>query len=57
MKFWEQFSSYKERGQWVELQFMANAARRRFLVSKPWGETRAYDVGIEHGQNFSSRAG
>lgn len=52
MHFWEQFTSYKERGQWVELQFMANAARRRFLVSKPWGETRAYDVGIEHGENF-----
>jgi hypothetical protein len=52
MKYWERFSSHKERGQWVELQFMAQAARRRFAVNKPWGETRPYDIGIEHGQNF-----
>ena len=31
---------------------MCEAAKRRFAVSKPWGDTRAYDVGIEHGQNF-----
>ncbi len=52
MEFWQCFSSYKERGEWVELQFMAQAARRRFAVSKPWGDTRSYDVGIEHGENF-----
>ena len=49
---WERFSNFKQRGEWVELQFMAQAARRRFAVSKPWGDTRAYDVGIEHGLNF-----
>jgi hypothetical protein len=52
MKFWEKFRSFKQRGEWVELQFMAEAARRRFAVCKPWGETRSYDVGIEHGPNF-----
>jgi hypothetical protein len=52
MKYWERFTSSKERGEWVELQFMAQAAQRRFAVSKPWGDTRAYDVGIEHEQNF-----
>jgi hypothetical protein len=52
MKYWERFTSFKERGEWVELQFMAQAAKRRFAVSKPWGDTRAYDVGIEHEQNF-----
>jgi PD-(D/E)XK endonuclease len=52
MKYWERFTSFKERGEWVELQFMAQAAQRRFAVSKPWGDTRAYDVGIEHEQNF-----
>ena len=52
MKFWERFTSYKQRGEWVELQFMAQAARRRFAVSKPWGDTRSYDVGIEHRENF-----
>ncbi|HEY3975586.1 MAG TPA: group I intron-associated PD-(D/E)XK endonuclease [Candidatus Sulfotelmatobacter sp.] len=52
MKYWERFTSYKQRGEWVELQFMAQAAKRLFDVSKPWGDTRAYDVGIEHAQNF-----
>ena len=31
---------------------MAKAALRRFIVSKPWGDVQAYNVGIEHGQNF-----
>jgi hypothetical protein len=52
MKYWQRFTSFKERGEWVELKFMTEAAQRRFAVSKPWGDTRAYDVGIEHGQNF-----
>jgi hypothetical protein len=52
MEFWECFANYKERGEWVELQFMAQAARRCFAVSKPWGDVRSYDVGIEHGENF-----
>ena len=52
MKYWEQFRSYKERGEWVELQFMAQAAKRQFAVCKPWGETHYYDIGIEHGPNF-----
>jgi hypothetical protein len=42
----------KKPPEWVELQFMAAAAQRRFAVSKPWGDIRAYDVGIEHGENF-----
>lgn len=49
---WGGFKTYKQRGEWVELQFMAEAAKHRFAVSKPWGDTQAYDVGIEHGQNF-----
>jgi hypothetical protein len=52
MKYWQRFSTYKQRGEWVELKFMTEAAQRRFGVSKPWGDTRAYDVGVEHGQNF-----
>lgn len=48
---WDRFSNFKQRGEWVELQFMALAARRRFAISKPWG-IQAYDVGIEHGPNF-----
>jgi hypothetical protein len=49
---WERFTSFKQRGEWVELQFMAEAARRRLAVSKPWGETQAYDVGIEHRESY-----
>jgi hypothetical protein len=49
---WDRFSNFKQRGEWVELQFMARAARLRFAVSKPWGDTQAYDVGIEHAANF-----
>ncbi len=52
MKYWERFTSFKKRGEWVELQFMAAAAQHRFAVIKPWGDTLAYDVGIEYGQNF-----
>ena len=52
MEDWQRFKTGKERGEWAELQFMAGAARRQFRVCKPWGETAAYDVGIEHGQNF-----
>lgn len=52
MKYWEQFSSFKQRGEWVELQFMAQAAQRCFAVGKPWGDTQAYDVGIENGVNY-----
>jgi len=52
MRYWERFKSFKERGEWVELQFMAEAARRRFAVCKPWGDTRAFDVGIECHPNF-----
>lgn len=49
--FWEKFRTLKQRGEWVELQFMALAARHCFAVSKPWGDTQAYDVGIEYEAN------
>jgi hypothetical protein len=52
MKNWEKFKSYKQRGEWTELQFMAEASLHGFAVCKPYGETRSYDVGIEHGPNF-----
>jgi hypothetical protein len=43
------FRTFKERGEWVELQFMARAVWNGFKVSKPWGDSSAYDVGIESG--------
>lgn len=47
LQYWEKFKTYKERGEWVELLFMA-AALHGFHVLKPWGEWLEYDVGIEH---------
>ena len=42
------FKTFKERGEWVELQFMAAAALRGFRVLKPWGDSLQYDIGIDH---------
>jgi hypothetical protein len=46
------FKTFKERGEWVELQFMAGALRHGFKVSKPWGDSSSYDVGVEHGRRY-----
>jgi len=46
------FRNFKERGEWVESCFMTEALGRGFKVSKPWGESTAYDIGVEHGPNF-----
>jgi hypothetical protein len=42
------FNTFKERGEWVELLFMAWAVSKGLKVSKPWGDSAPYDVGIEH---------
>ncbi len=42
------FRTFKERGEWVELMFMA-AASHGYRVLKPWGDSLEYDVAIEHG--------
>ena len=44
-------SDPKERGEWVELLFMATAARYGLKVSKPHGDAR-YDVIIEGGEKL-----
>ncbi len=46
------FKTFKERGEWVELRFMAQAVEHGLKVSKPRGESTAYDIGVEHGPNF-----
>ena len=46
------FRTFKERGEWVELQFMARAVGDGFKVSKPWGDSSAYDVGVECGERI-----
>ena len=48
----EVFKTYKQRGAWVELLFMTRAAKRGFVVSKPWGDSAQYDVGIEEGGRY-----
>ena len=44
--------NHKLRGEWAELQFMARATGMGFGISKPWGESRRYDVGVEHGGRY-----
>jgi hypothetical protein len=44
---WQKFKSYKQRGEWVELLFMAAAALHGYHVLKPNGDNLPYDVGIE----------
>ncbi len=51
MQDWDNFKTFKERGEWVELLFMAAAASHGYHVLKPWGDSFEYDVGVE------SRAG
>ncbi len=52
MDHWKNFKSFKQRGEWVELRFMASAAERGLAVLKPYGDTGSYDVGVDHGPNF-----
>jgi hypothetical protein len=44
---WQKFKSFKQRGEWVELLFMAAAALHGYHVLKPNGDNLPYDVGIE----------
>jgi hypothetical protein len=48
----EVFTTYKQRGEWIELLFMTRAAKRGFTVSKPHGDSSRYDVGIEMSGRF-----
>jgi hypothetical protein len=45
------FKTFKQRGEWVELQFMAAASIRGYHILKPWGDLQ-YDVGIERGSRL-----
>ena len=46
------FRTFKERGEWVELRFMTAAVEHGFKVSKPWGDSSPYDVGVESGSRI-----
>ena len=52
MKDWESFRTFKERGEWVELQFMADAASHGYHVLKPCGDSLEYDVAVEHNSDM-----
>ena len=32
----EVFKTYKQRGEWIELLFMARGAKRGYVLLKPW---------------------
>jgi hypothetical protein len=42
----------KRRGEWAELRFMAAAAEHGLSISKPWGDSDRYDVGVEHNGQY-----
>jgi PD-(D/E)XK endonuclease len=41
------FGTGKQQGEWAELCFMARAAGHGLRVSKPYGDSASYDVGVE----------
>jgi len=43
------FKNFKQRGEWVEMLFMARAVREGLQVSKPYGESASYDFIVESG--------
>jgi PD-(D/E)XK endonuclease len=53
MKPWQRFPTLKQRGEWVELQFMAAASLHGYHVLKPWGDSLQYDVATEHGGSLT----
>ena len=44
-----EFKNFKQRGEWVEMLFMARASREGLQVSKPYGESASYDFIVESG--------
>ena len=47
------FKNFKERGEWVEARFIADALRHGYKVLKPWGDSQPY-LRMDH---HSIRAG
>ncbi len=43
----------KRRGEWAEMRFMAMAAENGLLVTKPYGDSAAYDFAVERGGKFA----
>lgn len=48
------FKNFKQRGEWVEMLFMARASQEGLQVSKPYGDSAHYDFIVES-HSFCSR--
>jgi hypothetical protein len=46
------FKNYKERGEWVEAKFIAEALRHGYKVLKPWGDSKSFDVAVNFGNRI-----
>jgi hypothetical protein len=46
------FKTFKERGEWIELRFMAEAIRHGYKVLMPWGDSQPFDVAIHFGSHI-----
>ncbi len=46
------FKNFKERGEWVEARFIADALRHDYKVLKPWGDSAPFDVAVYFGSRI-----
>ena len=46
------FKTFKERGEWVEARFIADALRHGYKVLKPWGDSSSFDVALHFGNRI-----
>jgi hypothetical protein len=46
------FKNFKERGEWVEARFIADALRHGYKVLKPWGDSQPFDVALCFGNRI-----
>jgi hypothetical protein len=42
----------KQRGEWAEMRFMAQAAEHGLKINKPWGDSAQYDFVVGSGRNM-----
>ena len=49
---WRGGDRWAKQGEWTELRFMSEAARRGFMVMKPWSRGSVYDVVVNRGSRL-----
>ncbi len=52
MKKRKTISNHKQRGEWAELRFMAQAAEHGLKINKPWGDSSQYDFVVGSGRKM-----